>query len=72
MLPTKDPSEPKFSILGFTDGKTPNTRIVMAAAGLKVTVVAESGDEPLAILAPSAAAPSRRFRWPRMSSAKTV
>jgi hypothetical protein len=36
MLPTKDPNQPGFSILGLTDGKTPNLRIIMAAAGLKV------------------------------------
>jgi hypothetical protein len=36
MLPTKDPNTPTFSILGLTDGKTPNLRVVMAAAGLKV------------------------------------
>ncbi len=36
LLPTKDPNTPSFSILGLTDGKTPNLRVVMAAAGLKV------------------------------------
>ncbi|HOX37538.1 MAG TPA: hypothetical protein PL033_06080 [Candidatus Brocadiia bacterium] len=36
MIPTKDATDEKFSILGITDGKNPNLRIVMAAAGLKV------------------------------------
>jgi len=40
LLPTKDPNQPGFSILGLTDGKTPNLRIIMAAAGLKVAHVA--------------------------------
>jgi len=31
-----DRSQPGVPILGFTDGKTPNLRIIMAAAGLKV------------------------------------
>jgi len=36
LLPVKEPGTRSESILGFTDGKTPNLRVVMAAAGLKV------------------------------------
>ena len=31
-----DPEKPAVPILGFTDGRTPNTRIIMAIAGAKV------------------------------------
>ncbi len=36
LLPTKEPQKGGETILGLTDGKTPNLRTIMAAAGLKV------------------------------------
>ncbi|MGQ9576642.1 MAG: WD40/YVTN/BNR-like repeat-containing protein [Thermoguttaceae bacterium] len=40
LLPTRPPQTPGETILGLTDGKTPNLRTIMAAAGLKVAHVA--------------------------------
>ena len=36
LLPTMPPQAPQETILGLTDGRTPNLRVIMAAAGLKV------------------------------------